>query len=79
MVLQGAVLYMFYVVRNVSDFGNDEYVILYPLSGLGLASPPSCYFGVSVHRGETPAAQPGAHLSPASQLFIYRSLLNRFD
>ena len=72
MVMQGAVLYM-YVVRNVSDFENEEYVILYLLSGLGLASPPSCYFGVPVHRGETPAAQPGAHLSPASQLFIYRS------
>ena len=26
----------------------------------------SCYFGISVHRGQTPAAQPGAHLSPAS-------------
>ena len=62
MVLQGAVLYTFYVFRNVSDFENEEYVIVYLLSGLGVASPPSCYFGVSVYRGETPAAQPGAHL-----------------
>ena len=36
------------------------------ISYLGRAQPPpsSCFYGVSVHRGET--VQPGAHLSPAS-------------
>ena len=48
-------------------FENEEYVVFYLLSGQGLASP-SCCFGVSVHRGQTPAAHPGAHLSPASKL-----------
>ena len=28
----------------------------------------SCYFGLSAHRGPTPGARPGTHLSPASPL-----------
>ena len=43
---------------------NDEYVVFH-LCRAQLFSH-SCYFGVFVHRGWTPAAQPGAHLCPAS-------------
>ena len=32
----------------------------------GLSSSGACCFGVSVRKGQTPAAQPGAHLPPAS-------------
>ena len=42
---------------------------LYLLSGKDSAPPCSChylYLGVSVHRGQIPTAQPGAHLSPVS-------------
>ena len=62
--LQGAFLCMC-SREGLLDFKNEEYVVFYLLSGQDLASPPSCYFGGSVHRGWTPAAQPGAHLSPA--------------
>ena len=44
---------------------------LYLFSGQSSAPPSSCYclhLGVSVYRGQGPAAQPGAHLSPASVL-----------
>ena len=34
------------------DFKNEEYVVFYLLSGQGSAVSCSCYFGVSVHRGE---------------------------
>ena len=50
--------------EGLLDFENEEHVVFYVLSGQGSASPPSCCFGVSAHRGRT-AAQPGAHLSPA--------------
>ena len=43
---------------------------LYLLSGEDSAPPCSYhyfYLGVSVHKGQIPAAQPGAHLSPASK------------
>ena len=36
-------------------------MIYYLSSGQGSSSPPTCYFG-----GQTPAAQPGGHLGPAS-------------
>ena len=32
-----------------------------------------CYFGVSVHRRQTPAAQSGAQLSPASGLLLLKN------
>ena len=50
------------------DFKNEEYVVFYLLSGQDPASSvilllwSFCYYGVSVHRGET--IQPGAHLHP---------------
>ena len=57
------------------DFGNGN---MWPLISLIWAGPAFsitlflwsfCYYGVSVHRGET--VQPGAHLSPASELPLY--------
>ena len=42
---------------------------MWSLSGQGSGPPHFCYYfhlGVSVHRGQTPAAQLGAHLSPVS-------------
>ena len=53
------------------DLKNEEYVVSYLLSGQGSAPPPACYYlhlGVSVHRRQTPAAQSGAQLSPASMV-----------
>ena len=51
--------------EGLLDLENEKYVVSY----LGRAQLLSCacYFGVSVHRGQTPAVQPGAHLSPASE------------
>ena len=49
--------------EDLLDFKNEECVVFDLLFGRTSASPPSC-FGVSVHRGGTPAAQPGTHLSP---------------
>ena len=55
-----------YRLGGLVDFENEKYVVsvLY----LGWAQPIklSCYYGVSVHRGQTLSAQPGAQLSPAS-------------
>ena len=76
--LQGAFLHMC-SRGGLLDFENEEFVVFYLLSGQGPA--PSiilllrsfCYYGVSVHRGET--VQPGAHLSPASvksNILIYK-------
>ena len=45
--LQGAFLRMC-SQEGLLDFAHEEYVVLYLLSGQGSASPPSCYFGVSV-------------------------------
>ena len=53
-----------YRLGGLVDFENEKYVVsvLY----LGWAQPIklSCYYGVSVHRGQITAAQPGSHLSP---------------
>ena len=53
---------------------------VYLLSGQG-SSPPCCcyylYLGISVHRRETWAAQPGAHLPPASRRLINKRKINR--
>ena len=52
---------------DLLDFKNEEYVVLYLLSGQGPASSiilllwSFCCYGVSVH-----TVQPGAHLSPVS-------------
>ena len=51
--------------EGLLDFENEDYVAFYLLSGQSSAPPP-LHLGVSVHRGQTPAVQPGAHLSPAS-------------
>ena len=67
--LQGAFLHM-YSREGLLDLENEKYVV--SVVYLGRAQPlllSSCYYlhlGVSVHRGQTPAAQLGAHLSPAS-------------
>lgn len=38
--------------EGLLDFKSEENVVFYLLSGKGSsASPPSCYFGESVHRG----------------------------
>ena len=60
--LQGVFLHMC-SWEGLLDFKNEEYVVFYLLPRQG-STPLSCYFGVSVHRGET--VQPGGHLSPAS-------------
>ena len=53
---------------------------LYLLSKQDSAPPCSChylYLGVSVHRGQIPAAQPGAHPSPASLALMSSNSHNR--
>ena len=56
---------------------------LYLFSGQGSAPLCSRYYlclGVSAHRGQTPAAQPGPHLSPASRSFKFSPMeLNVFN
>ena len=67
--LQGAFLRM-YRQEGLLDLKNENYVvfIFYP----GRAQLLSClHLGVSVHRGQTPAVQPGARLSPASMLLWF--------
>ena len=54
--------------EGLLDFENEECVVFY-LDRAQLLSC-FCYSGVSVHRGQTLAAQPGAHSSPASSLHI---------
>ena len=53
--------------EGLLDLENEEYVVFYLLSGQDSAPPPF-HLALSVHRGQIPAAQPGAHLSPASNL-----------
>ena len=53
------------------DLENEKYVVC--IFYLGRTQPlllSSCYLhlGISVHRGQTPAVQPAAYLSPASLL-----------
>ena len=52
------------VGKAILNLENEKYVVSY--LGRAQLHSHSCYFGVSVHRGQTPAAQPGARLSPAS-------------
>ena len=57
--------------EGLLDLENETYVV--SIFYLGRAQPlllSSCYYlhlGVSVHRGQIPTAQMGAHLSPASE------------
>ena len=66
------------VVRNVSLTSRMRTMQpLYLLSGQDSAPPPSCcylHLGVSVHKGQTPAAQSRIRLSPALLPVITRSL-----
>lgn len=62
------------VVRKVSDFENEEYMVYQLYSGQGSDTPSSCYclhLGVSAHKEQTPAAQPQAHLSRPATKEIY--------
>ena len=60
-------------LRNCSregllDLENEEHVVSLSFIWAELSSSLllAIHLGVPVHRGQTPAAQPGAHLSPAS-------------
>ena len=55
-----------YSWEGLLDLENEKYVVSVFYLGRAQLLSPSCYFGVSVHRRQTPAGQPGAHLSPAS-------------
>ena len=68
--IQGAILRM-HSWEGLLDFEHEECVVFY-LDRAHLLSC-FCYSGVSVHRGQTLAAQPGAHLSPAASLHITSS------
>ena len=56
--------------EGLLDLENEKYLVSLSLiwAGPSLFSRSCCYLhlGVSAHRGQTPAAQPGARLSPAS-------------
>ena len=65
----------FLCMCSVLDLGNEEYVVSLSLICAGLSSSlllPLSYLGASAHWGQIPAAQPGAHLSPASALLGVR-------
>lgn len=62
------------VVRKVSDFENEKYMVYQLYSGQGSDSPSSCcclHLGISAHKEQTPAAQPQVHLSPPATKEIY--------
>ena len=66
--IQGAFLCV-YSCEDLLDFQNEKALVLYFLSGQGSASP-SCYFGVSVHRGWLQLLSLGAfYLLPQFNLY----------
>ena len=54
------------------DFKNEEYVVFSLLSGLSFSS--LLLFWSICPRGRTPAAQPGAHLSPTSRRAFLKAI-----
>ena len=53
--------------EGLLDLESEEYVVSFIWPWLRLSSLLHCvHLGVSIHRGQTPAAQPGAHLSLVS-------------
>ena len=53
--------------EGLLDLKNEKYVVSIFYLGRAQLLSRSGYFGVSVHREQAPAAQPEAHLSPASE------------